>query len=151
MKLIDLHKRYIEWWQRKLSISDYALLWVSFFKGILIALLVIWLVKQPQIDEQTRLISNPISPPNPLLLNAYNALVASCSCLFFSALYGGWIVPLKNRIDPKRHRGSFSVVQNFDTAFTGGFTQIHLMPMQCAENVLKLSPFLWDGPTKVNT
>ena len=45
MKLIDLHKRYIEWWQRKLGISDYALLWLSFFKGILIALLVIWLVK----------------------------------------------------------------------------------------------------------
>ena len=45
MKLIDLNKRYIEWWQRKLGISDYALLWVSFIKGILIALLVIWLVK----------------------------------------------------------------------------------------------------------
>ncbi len=45
MKLIDLHKRYIAWWQRKLGISDYALLWLSFFKGILIALLVIWLVK----------------------------------------------------------------------------------------------------------
>ena len=45
MKLIDLHKRYIEWWQRKLGISDYALLWLSFFQGILIALLVIWLVK----------------------------------------------------------------------------------------------------------
>ena len=45
MKLIDLHKRYIEWWQRKLGISDYGLLWLSFFKGFLIALLVIWLVK----------------------------------------------------------------------------------------------------------
>ena len=73
MKLIDLHKRYIEWWQRKLGISDYALLWLSFFKGILIALLVIWLVKSPQIDEQTRLISTPIFPPNSLLVNAYSA------------------------------------------------------------------------------
>ena len=45
MKLINLHKRYIEWWQRTLGISDYALLWLSFFKGILIAVLVIWLVK----------------------------------------------------------------------------------------------------------
>ena len=76
---------------------------------------------------------------NPYL--AYGLEVTSCSCLFFSALYGGWIVPLKNRIDPKRHRGSFSVVRNFDTAFTGGFTQTHLMPAECAENVLKLSPF----------
>ena len=45
MKLIDLHKRYIEWWQRKLGISDYALLWLVFFKGVLFTLLVVWLIE----------------------------------------------------------------------------------------------------------
>ena len=35
MKLIDLHKRYIEWWQRKLGISDYALLRLVFFKTVI--------------------------------------------------------------------------------------------------------------------
>jgi len=45
LKLIKLHKRYIEWWQRKLGISDYALLWLVFFKGILLTLLVVWVIK----------------------------------------------------------------------------------------------------------
>ena len=45
MKLVDLHKRYIEWWQRKLGISDYALLWLVFFKGVLFTLLVVWLIE----------------------------------------------------------------------------------------------------------
>ena len=87
------------------------------------------------------------SPPNPLLSDAYSNLMASCSGLFFSALYGGWIVPLKNRIDPKRHRGPLSIAQNFDTAFTAQFTQTQLMSMECVET----APFLWDSPTKVKT
>ena len=45
MKLIDLHKRYIEWWQRKLGISDYALLWLVFVKGVVFTLLVVWLIE----------------------------------------------------------------------------------------------------------
>ena len=45
LKLIDLHKRYIEWWQRKLGISDYALLWLVFFKGVFLTLLVVRLIE----------------------------------------------------------------------------------------------------------
>ena len=45
MKLIALHKWYIEWWQPKLGNSDYVLLWLVFFKGVLLTLLVVWLVK----------------------------------------------------------------------------------------------------------
>ena len=45
LKLINLHKRYIEWWQRKLGLSDYALLWFVFFKGVLLTLLVVWLIE----------------------------------------------------------------------------------------------------------
>ncbi|SVA81323.1 uncharacterized protein METZ01_LOCUS134177, partial [marine metagenome] len=32
---------------------------------------------------------DPQSPPNPLLSDAYSNLMASCSGLLFSALYGG--------------------------------------------------------------
>ena len=40
MKLIDKHKQLIIWYQKKLNITDYGLLWLIFFKGILVALVV---------------------------------------------------------------------------------------------------------------
>ena len=38
--MINLHKRYMEYWKKKLNISDYGALWVSFIKGIIIGLLI---------------------------------------------------------------------------------------------------------------
>jgi len=38
--MIEMHKKYIDWWKKKLNISDYAVLWVTFFKGIFIGLLI---------------------------------------------------------------------------------------------------------------
>ena len=38
-KIILSHKRLISWYQRKLRLSDYSLLWVAFFKGILVTIL----------------------------------------------------------------------------------------------------------------
>ena len=38
MKLIDMHKKFIAWYQKKLGLSDYGLLWLVFFKGALFAL-----------------------------------------------------------------------------------------------------------------
>tara|TARA_Y100001968_G_C19078518_1_gene581849 strand:- start:174 stop:314 length:141 start_codon:yes stop_codon:yes gene_type:complete len=38
MKLIDKHKQLIAWYQKKLGLSDYGLLWFVFFKGVLLAL-----------------------------------------------------------------------------------------------------------------
>ena len=38
--MIETHKKYIDWWKKKLNNSDYTLLWVTFFKGILIGLLI---------------------------------------------------------------------------------------------------------------
>ncbi len=38
--MINWHKRYLEWWKKKLNISDYVIAWVSFFKGIFIGLLI---------------------------------------------------------------------------------------------------------------
>ncbi len=38
--MIIWHKRYIEYWKKTLNVSDYGVLWVSFFKGIFIGLLI---------------------------------------------------------------------------------------------------------------
>jgi len=40
MNLIAMHKSYIGWWQRKLGLSNYALLWLTFLKGVVVALIV---------------------------------------------------------------------------------------------------------------
>ena len=38
MKIIEKHKQLIAWYQKKLGLSDYGLLWIVFFKGVLVAL-----------------------------------------------------------------------------------------------------------------
>ena len=38
MKFIDSHKRLIAWYQNKLGLSDYELLWLVIFKGVFVAL-----------------------------------------------------------------------------------------------------------------
>jgi len=38
--MINLHKRYIEYWKKTLNVSDYGTLWITFFKGIFIGLLI---------------------------------------------------------------------------------------------------------------
>ncbi len=40
MKLIEKHKQLIAWYQKKLGLSDYGLLWLVFFKGVLVTLVV---------------------------------------------------------------------------------------------------------------
>ena len=37
---IDWHKEYIEWWKKKLKISNYGIVWISFIKGLIIGLLI---------------------------------------------------------------------------------------------------------------
>ena len=38
MKLIDKHKQLITWYKKKLGLTDYELLWLVFFKGVILAL-----------------------------------------------------------------------------------------------------------------
>jgi len=38
-KLIEKHKTLIKWYQKKFKLSDYQLLWLVFFKGVLIAMI----------------------------------------------------------------------------------------------------------------
>ena len=37
---IDWHKKYIEWWKKKMKISNYGIIWISFIKGLIIGLLI---------------------------------------------------------------------------------------------------------------
>ena len=39
MKLVDKHKQLIAWYKKKLALTDYGLLWLVFFKGVSVALL----------------------------------------------------------------------------------------------------------------
>ena len=39
-KLIEKHKTFINWYQKKLKLSDYQLIWLVFFKGVLITIVV---------------------------------------------------------------------------------------------------------------
>jgi len=38
--MIEWHKRCIEYWKKKLNVSDYGVAWMSFIKGIFIGLLI---------------------------------------------------------------------------------------------------------------
>ncbi len=40
MKLIEKHKQLITWYQKKLGLSDYELLWLVFCKGVFVALVI---------------------------------------------------------------------------------------------------------------
>jgi len=38
--MIEMHKKYIDWWKKNLNLSDYAVLWITFIKGLIIGLLI---------------------------------------------------------------------------------------------------------------
>ena len=38
--MIEMQKKYIDWWKKKLNLSDYAVLWITFIKGLIIGLLI---------------------------------------------------------------------------------------------------------------
>jgi len=40
MTLIEKHKQLIVWYKKKLGLSDYGLLWLVFFKGVFVALVI---------------------------------------------------------------------------------------------------------------
>ncbi|SVB27677.1 uncharacterized protein METZ01_LOCUS180531 [marine metagenome] len=42
--MMDWHKKYVLWWQKKLGISNYGFLWFSFIKGVVFTLIIIWLL-----------------------------------------------------------------------------------------------------------
>ncbi len=43
-KLFAWHNRQIDWWMDKLNISWYGVAWISFFKGVILTILVAYLI-----------------------------------------------------------------------------------------------------------
>ena len=39
--MIEIHKKYINWWREKLNLSSYGLLWITFIKGLIVGVLYI--------------------------------------------------------------------------------------------------------------
>ena len=46
MKLIDKHKQLITWYKKKLRLTDYGFMWLVFFKGVFLALVLERLIVQ---------------------------------------------------------------------------------------------------------
>ena len=38
--MINWHKKYVKFWKKKLNISGYGIVWISFIKGLIIDLLI---------------------------------------------------------------------------------------------------------------
>ena len=38
--MIELHKKYIHWFQEKFNISNYGVVWIAFFKGVILTMLI---------------------------------------------------------------------------------------------------------------
>ncbi len=38
--MIELHKKYIHWFQKKFNISNYGVVWIAFVKGIILTILI---------------------------------------------------------------------------------------------------------------
>ncbi len=33
--MLETHKKYLNWWKKNLNLSNYGLLWIAFFKGLI--------------------------------------------------------------------------------------------------------------------
>ena len=44
MKVIELHKKQMEWWKKKLRIDDYSVAWIAFIKGLVIGSLITYYI-----------------------------------------------------------------------------------------------------------
>ena len=55
MKLIEKHKQLITWYKKKLDLSDYGLLWLVFFKGVFVALVIERLIVHQMFDQDALL------------------------------------------------------------------------------------------------
>ena len=44
MKVIEFHKKQMEWWKNKLGIGDYTVAWIAFIKGLIIGSLITYYI-----------------------------------------------------------------------------------------------------------
>ena len=50
---VTWHKKYIKWWEKKLNVSDYGILWIAFIKGLIIELLIYHFFINTETKAQT--------------------------------------------------------------------------------------------------
>ena len=83
MKLIDRHKQLIAWYQKKLGLTDYGLLWLVFFKGVFLALVLERLIVH-QMFNQDALLEYLSSPEGINTIIVGIILVAAINAIFIT-------------------------------------------------------------------
>ena len=69
--MINFHKKYLLKIQNKLALSNYAYLWVSFFKGVIITLIVIWVFNIASLLGKSDLNFKEVFIPSDIGLDVY--------------------------------------------------------------------------------
>ena len=69
--MINFHKKYLLKIQNKLALSNYAYLWVSFFKGVILTLIVIWVFNIASHLGKSDLSFKEVFIPNDIGLDSY--------------------------------------------------------------------------------
>ena len=69
--MINFHKKYLLKIQDKLALSNYAYLWLSFLKGIIVTLIVIWIFNIASLLGKSDLSFKDVYIPSDIDLNIY--------------------------------------------------------------------------------
>ena len=69
--MINFHKKYLLKIQNKLALSNYAYLWVSFFKGVIVTLIVIWVFNIASLLGKSDLNFKEVFIPSDIGLDVY--------------------------------------------------------------------------------
>ncbi len=69
--MINFHKKYLLKIQNKLALSDYAYLWLSFLKGVIVTLILIWIFNIASLLGKSDLIFKEVFIPSDIGLDIY--------------------------------------------------------------------------------
>ncbi len=69
--MINFHKKYLLKIQNKLALSDYAYLWLSFLKGVVVTLILIWIFNIASLLGQSDLNFKKVFIPSDIGLDSY--------------------------------------------------------------------------------
>ena len=83
MKLIEKHKKLVAWYQKKFGLSNYGLLWLVFFKGVFVALVIEKLIVH-QMFNQDALLEYLSSPEGINKIIAGIIIVGAINAIFIT-------------------------------------------------------------------
>ena len=87
MTLIEKHKQLIAWYKKKLGLTDYGFMWIVFFKGILVALVLERLI----VLQLNEISFKPQTPPDSCRTNAFFKLMSFTCVASMKAIDVGMI------------------------------------------------------------